>query len=155
MVYGSRRGQTHLMLRETTRRRVLQLTGGALLLGVGSAPANAQEDDEALEPDTRIVLEALTEGWVGVEPEEIADEDNPTLTLQDGESYEIGWEEGDGQTHNIELVDDNDEVVEDFETEEADEGGDDQFIEFDASDEIVEYVCRVHPEAMRGEIEIE
>ncbi len=131
------------------------MIGGAILIGLGSAPVSAQEDDEALEPDTQILLEALTEGWVGVEPEEIADEENPTLTLQDGESYEIGWEEGDGEPHNIELVDENDEVVEDYETEEATEGGDDQFIEFDATDEIVEYVCRVHPETMRGEIEIQ
>ncbi|MFC4440454.1 MULTISPECIES: cupredoxin domain-containing protein [Natrialbaceae] len=143
------------MVRETARRRVLQMIGGAILIGLGSAPVSAQEDDEALEPDTQILLEALTEGWVGVEPEEIADEENPTLTLQDGESYEIGWEEGDGEPHNIELVDENDEVVEDYETEEATEGGDDQFIEFDATDEIVEYVCRVHPETMRGEIEIQ
>lgn len=143
------------MERETTRRRVLQTTGGVLLLGLGSASASAQEDAEDIEPDTRIVFEALTEGWVGVEPEGIEDEENPTLTLQDGESYEIGWEEGDGQPHNIELVDEDDEVVEDYETEEATEGGDDQFIEFDATDEIVEYVCRVHPTTMRGEIEIE
>ncbi|MDJ1432341.1 hypothetical protein [Halostagnicola sp. A-GB9-2] len=143
------------MVRETTRRRAIQITGGALLIGISSLPASAQEDDEALEPDTRIVFEGLTEGWLGVEPEEIADEDNPTLTLQDGESYEIGWEEGDGQEHNIELVDEDDEVVEDYETEEATEGGDEQFIEFDATDEIVEYVCRLHPETMRGEIEIE
>ncbi|MFC7213717.1 plastocyanin/azurin family copper-binding protein [Saliphagus sp. GCM10025334] len=143
------------MVRETSRRRVLQITGGAFLIGFGSASVSAQEDDEALEPDTQIVLEALTEGWVGVEPDEIADEENPTLTLQEGESYEIGWEEGDGQPHNIELVDEDDEVVEDYETEEATEGGDDQFIEFDATDEIVEYVCRVHPETMRGEIEIQ
>jgi plastocyanin len=144
-----------LMVQKTTRRRILQMAGGTLLIGVASASASAQEGDEALDPDTRIVLEAITEGWVGVEPEEITDEENPTLTLQDGESYEIGWEEGDGVSHNIELVDENDEVIEDYETEEATEGGDDQFIEFDATDEIVEYVCRIHPETMRGEIEIQ
>ncbi|ELY95570.1 cupredoxin domain-containing protein [Natrialba taiwanensis] len=143
------------MVRDTTRRRVLQLTGGALLLGFGSASASAQDDDEAIEPETRIELDAQTPGWVGIEPEAIADEDNPTLTLQDGETYEIGWEEGDGASHNIELVDENDEVVDDYETEEATEGGEDQFIEFDVTDEIVEYVCRVHPNTMRGEIEIE
>ncbi|ELZ02790.1 cupredoxin domain-containing protein [Natrialba asiatica] len=142
------------MVRDTTRRRVLQLTGGALLIGFGSASASAQ-DDEVIEPETRIELDAQTSGWVGIEPEAIADEDNPTLTLQEDETYEIGWEEGDGASHNIELVDENDEVVDDYETEEATEGGEDQFIEFDATDEIVEYVCRVHPNTMRGEIEIE
>lgn len=43
------------------------------------------------------------------------------LTLQDGESYEFGWEESDGSTHNIELVDDNDEVINGYETEEPEE----------------------------------
>ncbi len=131
------------------------MSGGALLLGLGGASASAQEDGEPLEPDTRIVLEALTEGWRGVEPQEIADQDNPTLTLQEGESYEIGWEEGDGAAHNIELVDDNDEVVDDYQTEEATEGGEDQFIRFDAAPEIAEYVCRVHPQTMRGEIAVQ
>jgi plastocyanin len=118
-------------------------------------PDEEEQNGEALEPDTRIEFDAQTQGWLGVEPEEIADEENPTLTLQDGESYEIGWEEGDGSTHNIELVDDDDEVVDDYETEEDTEGGDDQFIEFDASDEIAEYVCRPHEGTMRGTIEIE
>jgi plastocyanin len=121
-------------------------------------PAEDEEEEngngEAIEPDTQIVLDAQTAGWVGVEPEEIADDENPTITLQDGESYEIGWEEGDGSSHNIELVDDSDEVVDDYETEEDTEGGDDQFIEFDATDEIVEYVCRPHEGTMRGSIEI-
>jgi hypothetical protein len=121
----------------------------------GDDEANGNGNGEALEPDTRIEFDAQTNGWVGVEPEEIADEENPTLTLQDGESYEIGWEEGDGSQHNIELVDEDDEVVEDYETEESDEGGDDQFIEFDATDEIAEYVCRPHENTMRGTIEIE
>ena len=47
--------------------------------------------------DTRIEFDAQTGGWVGIEPEEIAGEKNPTLTLQDGELYEIGWEEGEGR----------------------------------------------------------
>ncbi|MFU8869281.1 plastocyanin/azurin family copper-binding protein [Natronococcus sp.] len=125
----------------------------------GEDPAEENGEDtengEAIEPDTTIEFDAQTSGWVGIEPEEIADEENPTLTLQDGESYEIGWEESDGQVHNIELVDENDEVVDDYQTEESEEGGDDQFIEFDASDDIAEYVCRPHEGTMRGTIEIE
>jgi plastocyanin len=166
----------------TTRRRVLKITGAAgataFIAGCtdgngndeepaeenGEEPAeeNGEEENgeemengEVIEPDTRIVLFAETAGWEGEEPEEISGEENPTLTLQDGESYEIGWEEGDGQTHNIELVDEDDEVVDDYETDEAEEGGDDQFIEFDASDDIAEYVCRPHEGTMRGTIEIE
>ncbi len=124
-------------------------------------PANGDEepeDDEngeAIEPDTRIEFDAQTSGWVGIEPEEIADEENPTLTLQEGESYEIGWEEGDGQQHNIEIRDEDDEVVDDLETEITDEGGDDQFLEFEASEEMVTYICEPHEGTMIGDIEIE
>ncbi|WP_306055587.1 hypothetical protein [Natronococcus wangiae] len=143
------------MARETTRRRILQMTGGALLIGFGGAPASAQENGEPLEADTQIEFEAQTQGWVGIEPEEIEDDENPKLTLQEGESYEIGWVEGDGAGHTIALVDDDDEVVDDYETEVATEGGDDQFIEFEATDEIAEYICQVHPETMRGEIDVQ
>ncbi|TYL39389.1 copper-binding protein, partial [Natronococcus pandeyae] len=157
----------------TSRRTVLKISGAvgatALLAGCPDdeeEPENDEEEpeeevddeeepDEAIEPGTRIELDAQTPGWQGVEPEEIADEENPTLTLVEGEEYEIGWEEGDGSMHNIELVDEDDEVVEDYETDEDDEGGDDQFIEFEATDEIAEYVCRPHEGTMRGTIEIE
>ncbi|TYL39388.1 copper-binding protein [Natronococcus pandeyae] len=164
----------------TTRRTVLKIAGaaGATALVAGCAdngeeedpaeeeedPAEDEEEDpdeeeeengEVIEPDTRIELDAQTPGWVGIEPEEIADEENPTLVLEEGAEYEIGWEEGDGSAHNIELVDEDDEVVEDYETDEDSEGGDDQFIEFEATDEIAEYVCRPHEGTMRGTIEIE
>lgn len=96
-----------------------------------------------------------TAGWVGIEPDTIADEENPTITLQAGEQYEIGWFEGDGATHNIELVDEDDEVVDDYQTDDAEEGGDDQLIHFDATDEIAQYVCRPHETTMRGDIQLE
>ncbi|WP_306059578.1 twin-arginine translocation signal domain-containing protein [Natronococcus wangiae] len=157
----------------TTRRNVLKIAGaaGATALiagcsdgggngGNGGGGGNGGESQEGgqpvpIEPDTRIVFEAQTQYWLGVEPEDIADQENPTLALQDGESYEIGWEEGDGATHNIELVDDSDEVVDDYQTEEATEGGPEQFIEFDMSGDIAEYVCRPHQGTMRGTIEME
>ncbi|MDG5819263.1 twin-arginine translocation signal domain-containing protein [Natronococcus sp. A-GB7] len=121
-------------------------------------PANDEEPDEngeAIEPGTRIEFDAQTAGWVGIEPEEIADEENPTLTLQEGEEYEIGWEEGDGSQHNIEIRDEDDEVIDDLETEITDEGGDDQFLEFEASEEMATYVCEPHETTMVGDIEIE
>ncbi|MFC4438384.1 MULTISPECIES: twin-arginine translocation signal domain-containing protein [Natrialbaceae] len=171
-------------MRETdpiTRRNVLKIAGAtgatALIAGCGGngnggeepaeengeepAEGNETEDNEtggggeALEPDTRIVLMAETQGWQGQEPEEIADEENPTITLQEGESYEIGWEEGDGSSHNIEIRDDSDEVVDDLSTEVSDEGGEDQFLEFDASSEMAAYVCEPHQDTMNGELQVE
>lgn len=112
-------------------------------------------DGEAIEPDTQIVFEAQTQAWLGVEPEEIADEENPTLTLQEGETYEIGWEEGDGAQHNIEIRDEDDEVVDDYSTEISEEGGEDQFIEFEATDEMAAYACEPHEDTMYGDIELE
>ncbi|ADD04034.1 uncharacterized protein Nmag_0446 [Natrialba magadii ATCC 43099] len=164
----------------TTRRTILKVSGavgaGAFLAGCADngngndEPAPDDDDDEpvtddendepddengeAIEPGTVIELDAQTPGWIGIEPEEIEDEENPTITLEEGEEYEIGWEVGDGSTHNIELVDEDDEVVDDYETDEVDEGGDDQFIEFEATDEIAEYVCRPHDGTMRGAFEI-
>ncbi|AGB37587.1 twin-arginine translocation signal domain-containing protein [Natronococcus occultus] len=160
----------------TTRRSVLKLTGAvgatAFIAGCNGEeedddPAEEPDDEdepdddedvengEVIEPGTTIEFDAQTAGWIGIEPEEIADEENPTLVLEEGEEYEIGWEEGDGSAHNIELVDEDDEIVDDYETDEESEGGEDQFIEFEATDEIAEYVCRPHETTMRGEIEIE
>ncbi|OVE83051.1 hypothetical protein B2G88_16675 [Natronolimnobius baerhuensis] len=151
-----------------SRRETLRLGSSALLvtLAAGCADEGPGEEDDgdesndvepdgALEPDTRILFDAQTSGWVGIEPDEIADEENPTLTLQAGEQYEIGWFEGDGATHNIELVDDNDDVVGDYQTDEAEEGGDEQLIHFEATDEIAQYVCRLHETTMRGDMQLE
>ena len=168
----------------TTRRRVLRTTGvaGIAALFAGCAdddpeepeeepedeedPADEEEPDEeepdeeddeaaAIEPGTTIEFDAQTAGWVGIEPEEIADEENPTLTLTEGEEYEIGWEEGDGAQHNIEIRDENDEVIDDLETEIEEEGGEDQFLEFEASEEMVTYICEPHEGTMVGDIEVE
>ncbi len=160
----------------TTRRVVLKSAGAAgvaaLLAGCADeGPGEEEEDEEeapeddeeepengeeaAIEPGTRIEFDAQTPGWVGIEPEEIADEENPTLVLTEGEEYEIGWEEGDGADHNIEIWDENDEVVDDLETEIVQEGGEDQFLEFEASEEMVTYVCEPHEGTMIGDIEVE
>ncbi|AXR77520.1 histone protein [Natrarchaeobaculum sulfurireducens] len=120
-------------------------------------PDDEQPDDEdgiEIEPGTEIVFEGLTEGWLGVEPEEIEGEENPTLALQEGEEYEMGWEEGDGSQHNIEIWDEDGEVVDDLQTEIEEEGGEDQFLEFEATDEMAQYVCEPHETTMIGDLEI-
>ncbi|WP_090504972.1 hypothetical protein [Natronorubrum sediminis] len=113
------------------------------------------DDEFEIEPDTTIMFEGETAGWIGVEPEEIEGEENPTLVLEEGEEYEIGWEQGDDASHNLELVDEDDEVVDEHETEVTDDPNEDDTFEFEATDEIVEYVCRQHPDTMRGEIRVE
>lgn len=115
------------------------------------------EDDEPepIDPDEAIVLEGTTDGWSGVEPEGIADEENPTLLLLEGETYEITWENADGEEHNLEIRDDTYAVVEDYETELIEEEGETATLEIEATDEMVQYLCSVHETEMLGAIELE
>ncbi|MFP8952570.1 PVC-type heme-binding CxxCH protein [Natrialbaceae archaeon A-arb3/5] len=110
--------------------------------------------DDAIEPGTTIELDGQTAGWVGISPESIEDDENPTLRLVEGETYELGWSGGDGAGHNIAIWDDNEDVVDDLATSQTSNPDDDQFLEFEASSEMVEYVCEPHEIVMRGDLEI-
>ncbi|WP_230198531.1 cupredoxin domain-containing protein [Halopiger goleimassiliensis] len=126
--------------------------------------ANETEEDgeesgdgggDAIDPETEIELIGETQGWQGEAPDDIADEENPTLTLQEGESYDITWENGDGAEHNIEIRDDNDEVVDDYQTDTMGEEGETQTLEIDeVTDEMATYVCEPHETTMVGDIEL-
>lgn len=156
-----------------SRRTVMKLAGAATATAVVAGCTGNGDDDDAedngddngddngadeveVEAGGRIVLEAITSGWVGQEPAEIEGARNPTFILEEGEEYEIGWEEGDGGVHNIEIVDGDDELVDDdLSTEQVtDTEPDDQFLTFEATAEMEEYVCRPHPQNMRGPLEI-
>ncbi|WP_440766539.1 plastocyanin/azurin family copper-binding protein [Natronorubrum sp. DTA7] len=112
-------------------------------------------DAVSIDPGTTIVFEGQVQGWEGLEPTAIEGVTNPTLALEEGETYRIGWEGGDGVPHNIELWDQDDELVDDYETDITDESGDDQFLEFEASEELAYYVCAPHEAMMRGELLLE
>ncbi|WP_440772316.1 plastocyanin/azurin family copper-binding protein [Natronorubrum sp. DTA28] len=112
-------------------------------------------DAFSIDPGTTMVFDGRVQGWEGLEPSVIAGEQNPTLALEEGQTYRIGWESGDGVPHNIELRDRDDEVVGDYETDITDEPDDDQFLEFEASEELASYVCDPHDGSMRGEILLE
>ncbi|WP_227014950.1 plastocyanin/azurin family copper-binding protein [Natronorubrum aibiense] len=109
----------------------------------------------AIEPGTRITLYGGTAAWEGLEPAPIESVENPTLVLEDSETYEIGWADGDGMMHNLELRDVDGNVVDDLATELTSEGGDGQFLEFTASSEIAQYVCAPHEMTMIGDVQIE
>ncbi|SIR92651.1 plastocyanin/azurin family copper-binding protein [Natronorubrum thiooxidans] len=109
----------------------------------------------AIDPGTRIVLYGGTAAWEGLEPAPIEGVENPTLVLKDGETYEIGWQEGDGMVHNLELRNADGTVVDDLATELASEGGDEQFLEFTASPELAQYVCAPHEVTMVGDLQVE
>ncbi|QCS43297.1 plastocyanin/azurin family copper-binding protein [Natrinema versiforme] len=107
-----------------------------------------------VEPGSTVDFAGETSAWVGREPSAIAGVENPTLVLEEGESYTIGWSSGDGLAHNIEIRDENDEVVDDYETEVTTDPGPDQFLDIIASEEMAKYVCNPHEPLMNGDIEV-
>ncbi|AGB38708.1 cupredoxin domain-containing protein [Natronococcus occultus] len=131
----------------------------------GSDGDDGTEDTDATEDvDTRpeawadveeIVVSATTAGWEGVEPEPIAGEENPPIVLTAGREYVLSWKNEDGRPHNIELWNEDGKVVDDYGTELMEERDATQSLEFEASEEMAEYVCEIHAGwQKRGRIEI-
>lgn len=150
--------------RTVSRRTALKVTGTAaataLVAGCSGGGGGGSEDDGSsssseieVEPG-QVEFEGATSAWVGLAPDSIADEENPTLVLQEGEEYEFGWTEGDGSEHNIEIWDSNDEVIDDLETEQVTEP-EDQWLTFEASSDMAAYVCDPHSSSMIGDITVE
>ncbi|SFC33649.1 Tat (twin-arginine translocation) pathway signal sequence [Halobiforma haloterrestris] len=157
---------------EGSRRTFLKAAGaaGATVLVAGCSgndgdgdgedeTENGNEDDGGsdgfeIDPGTQIELDGQTAGWEGLAPGDIEGEQNPTLILQEGEDYEIGWTQGDGSQHNIEIRDDGGDVVDDLSTEQVAEP-EDQWLEFTASSEMASYVCNPHETTMIGDIVVE
>ncbi|WP_290818802.1 hypothetical protein [Halovivax sp.] len=131
------------------RRSVLATIAATGFAGSLAGLASADEEEEEAEPD--FVLTARTEGWSGVEPDDIAEEENPTLALEAGESYVLEWENCEDVEHAFALLDEEDEEIERGETLEAE--GETETFEFEATEEMVAYHCPFHPEEMRGEVE--
>lgn len=110
--------------------------------------------DEAIEPGTAIELDGQTSGWVGKAPDEIEDEENPTLVLFEGEAYELGWTTGDGGFHNIAIRDEDGDIVDDLSTEVTNDPDDEQWLQFEATVEMADYVCEPHRSMMIGDIDV-
>ena len=123
----------------------------------GDRPAsvsNTDEDDGWTAVD-EVRLSADTTGWEGLEPPVIAGEMNPTLVLTEGREYTITWENADGVPHNIELWDDEEAIVGEYETELMEEEGETQSLSFEATPEMVEYTCSIHADwSKRGSIAV-
>lgn len=130
----------------------------------GGGPPGGGPDDDGnggdgseveIDPGTDIEFSAQTSHWEGLAPSSIEGAENPTLVLQEGEDYTIGWTEGDGGGHNIEIRNENDAVVDDLSTEVVSEPGGDQILAITASSEMAQYVCDPHETTMRGNLQIE
>jgi len=134
---------------DPTRRSLLRTVGaGVIATSVVAGTASAQED----EVTQRFDFEGETPGWIGVTPSDIEGETNPTLSLEDGETYEFQWENTDGAPHNIVIEDGdgNNLVRSEFVSSE----GETQTVQFTASAEMVSYYCEAHPSSMRGDVDI-
>lgn len=165
---------------EPTRRTILKVVGASSLTVAiagcsgdddaggeddgGNDDSGGEEEEEEngggadgfeMDPGTDIRLDGQTAGWEGLEPAAIEGEQNPTLVLQEGEDYTIGWTQGDGANHNIEIRDDSDDIVDDLVTEQVADPGDDQILEFTASSEMASYVCDPHEMTMNGDIVVQ
>jgi len=139
-----------------TRRRMLRTTGLAAVAVTAAGCTGGATDVPGIEidPGTGILLEAHHEHWIGVEPAVIEDEQNPTLALEAGEDYEMGWVQGDGGLHNLEIWDENEELVDTHATNLTISPGEDgDWLEFTVSDEMAYYRCNPH-RLMQGEINV-
>lgn len=99
-----------------------------------------------------VVLEATVPGWVGREPHHVEDVTNPTLVLERGREYTITVENGDGAIHTLQFRDENEEIVDDYETAFLEEVGGKRELTITATEKLDHYVCEPHQMTMRGEI---
>ncbi|WP_207589668.1 cupredoxin domain-containing protein [Halomontanus rarus] len=127
------------MPRRRSRRALMK---GLAVLGIGGITGVGS----AQESGTTIQLGGETAGWVGVAPDYIEGETNPTLNLEAGEEYTVEWENLDGQAHNfaIEGSDVQSEIITDGT----------QTVEFAATEQMTAYYCQPHSESMRGDINL-
>ena len=148
-----------------SRRRTLKIAGAAattaLIAGCsesdddnGDGDANGAGEAVDIDPGTEIILEGQTSGWVGIEPPEIEGETNPTLGLQEGETYEVSWEQGDGSNHNTEIWDGDGNVVGGYATDLTNSPEDDDPLEFEVSDDMAIIRCEPHAD-MEAPIEVQ
>lgn len=127
-----------------SRRRLL--AAGAVLGIAGGVGGLVGAQEEAAD----IELEGEMGGWIGVAPDGIDGETNPTLDLETGEEYTVVWTNADEMPHNFVIEDQEESTL--VETEVINEGS--QTVTFTATEEMAEYYCGVHPETMRGELAV-
>lgn len=144
-----------------SRRIVIKAAAALGLLGGFGAQTTAQDDGETTTQDggtqttaqnvaKRFELEGATGGWVGVAPEEIADQQNPTLQMEAGEDYEVFWENADGASHNFAIENEENDVL--LATDYVSSIGETESVTFTAEENFDHYVCQPHRKTMRGQV---
>ena len=156
---------------QVDRRTALVLVGStgatALLAGCADDEGPAEPDDENGEPadddgeaeweDVEAFhFEGRIEAWTAVEPAFIEGQENPTITLIEGNEYDFSWVNADGAVHNMEIRDADDEIVEDYQSDDVGEEGEETSIEgVVASEEMTTYICTYHEATQVGDIEVQ
>lgn len=97
-----------------------------------------------------VELAAYTSGWEGQAPSAIEGKVNPTLRFQPGRTYEIIWENVDGESHTFLIVDRDGNELE--QSEILENTGETSVLTVDATREMVGYRCDFHPETMSGSL---
>jgi laccase len=128
-----------------SRRSVIKSAALAGMVGMSGVVSGQDVISDGV-----IELDGETSGWVGVSPEEIEGETNPTLSLTAGEDYTVEWTNVDGAAHNFAINDEEGEEI--LSTDAVSGEGETQTIEFTATEEMAEYVCQPHPDLMAGQI---
>lgn len=104
-----------------------------------------------------IRLGAETAGWKGQAPSDIEDETNPTISLQAGTSYDLTWENLDGEEHELIVADADETEIQS--SGESEQEGETVSMTVNVTQEMAGqsgiYYCEYHPEAMRGEFSVE
>lgn len=111
-------------------------------------------DPSAWAATEEVVLEGQTPRWVGVEPTHIEGVENPVLVLREGREYTITATNGDGSIHKFELRDEDDAVVDDYETDFLEGEGAEQQLTVTASDELASYACVPHESLMHADVTV-
>ncbi|WP_435181396.1 cupredoxin domain-containing protein [Halorussus sp. AFM4] len=109
-----------------------------------------QETNTATGDAQPIILGGEVDGWYGLVPNAIEGEENPTLTLTSGTTYELTWINMDGAEHELLILDADGNII--TATESATKPGATRTMTFTASQKMARYKCEYHPKRMRGEI---
>lgn len=129
---------------DEVRRTVLKTAGATVALGAFGAGTASAKQTYTFDGDAK--------GWTGTAPSAISGQKNPTLELTAGEKYTVVWKNVDDAPHTFTLEDANGNKIEG--TSMIETQGKKGRLTFTATEDMAAYYCEVHPEMMRGSINV-
>lgn len=109
-----------------------------------------EETDSSGEGSTYYEFEGDLSGWYGREPASIEGEEDPSITLRPGVTYEITWINGDGKAHRFAIEDAQRNKL--VQSEKSSEEGASTTMTFEATERMAAYYCTFHSSTMRGDV---